>query len=158
MLPKSPTTVMPVLDGPVAGVTITVRSELSPGSTEFGLAEPFPERTPATAQAFPTELLRGIGPRRSKSSELLLVFVQPLSFLTAAVVLLRTFVGDVSEQSAAPYPTKSTIPFVVKSGQWPLKTMVLFTKATFPCCDPTSTPPVISGVGRLVVPPAPCDS
>src|SRR5438105_13270417 len=159
MLPKSPTTVMPVLDGLVAGVTITFRSELPPGSTESGLAEPFPERVPAVAQTFPTELLRGIGPIRLKSNELLSISVQPLFFLTAAVVLLSTFVGDVSEQLAVvPYPTKSTIPFVPKSGQVPLKTVVLFTRATFPCVDPTSTPPVTSGVGRLVVPPAPCDS
>src|SRR4051812_5244770 len=109
MLPKSPTTVIPVLDGLVAGVTVTVRSELPPGSREFGLAEPFPERAPATGQMFPMELLRGIGPFRSKSNELLSVSVQPLFFLIAAVVLLSTFVGDVSEQSAAPYPTKSTI-------------------------------------------------
>src|SRR2546423_13542457 len=112
MLPKAPTTVIPVLDGPVAGVTVTVRSVLLPGSTESGLAEPFPERVPAVAQTFPTELFRGIGPIRLKSNELLSVSVQPLFFLTAAVVLLSTFVGDVSAQSAAPYPTKSTIPIV----------------------------------------------
>src|SRR5437868_14413376 len=98
MLPKSPTTVMPVLDGLVAGVTITVRSELSPGSTESGLAEPFPEWVPAVVQTFPTELLRGIGPTRSKSSALLSILVQPLFFLTAFVVFLSTFVGDVSVQ------------------------------------------------------------
>lgn len=79
-------------------------------------------------------------------------------FLIAAVVLLSTFVGEVSEQSAAPYPTKSTTPLVAKFGQLPLKTVVLFTSATFPCVDPTSTAPVASGVGRLVVPLAPCDS
>src|ERR1041384_6228334 len=103
MLPRSPTTVIPVLEGLVAGVTVTVRSELPPGSTESGLAEPFPERIPAVEQTFPTELLRGMGPTRSKSNELLSVSVQPLFFLTAAVVLLIALVGDASEQSAAPY-------------------------------------------------------
>ena len=37
MLFRSPVTVIPVLDGPEAGETTTVRSVLPPGSREFGL-------------------------------------------------------------------------------------------------------------------------
>ena len=52
MLLRLPVAVMPVLAGPVAGVTVTVKSVLPPGSRELGLAAPEPERDPAAAQLF----------------------------------------------------------------------------------------------------------
>ncbi len=77
MLLRLPVTVMPVLAGPVAGVTVTVKSVLPPGSRELGLAAPEAERVPAAAQLFTFELLRGIGPLTLKSIELLSVSWQP---------------------------------------------------------------------------------
>jgi hypothetical protein len=149
MLVKSPVTVMPVLVGPVAGETVTVRSVALPGSTEFGLADPEPDKDPLPAQVFVIELLRGIGPLLTLKSALLLsVSVQPLLFLIAATRFVVPPVGEVSEQLAAPYPTKSTIPFAKKAGQVPLKTVVLLTSATFPPVEPTAIDPVASGVGR----------
>src|SRR5437016_8158007 len=102
MLVRSPVTVIPVLGGPVAGVTLTIRKVLPPGSSELGLADPEADRAPPPPQVFVIELLRGIGPLTVKSSELLSVSVQPLLILIAAVVFESTMVGEVSEQSAPP--------------------------------------------------------
>ena len=116
---------------------------------EFGSAEPEPERLPLPAHVFVIELLRGIGPPLTLKSALLLsVSVQPLLFLIAATRFVVPAAGEVSEQSAAPYATKSTIPFAKKAGQLPLKTVVLLTSATFPAVEPTAIAPVASGVGR----------
>src|SRR5439155_21622665 len=57
----------------------------------------------------PVPVLRGLGAPMSKSAELLSVSVAPLALRSAAVVLLRAAVGEVSEQFAAPYPTTSAI-------------------------------------------------
>src|SRR6185295_3831336 len=104
MLVRSPLTVIPVLGGPEAGETVTVRSEPLPGSMEFGLAEPEPERLPLPAHVFVIELLRGIGPPLTLKSALLLsVSVQPLLFLIAATRFEVPGAGAVSEQSAPPY-------------------------------------------------------
>src|SRR5947207_1048729 len=105
MLVRSPVTVIPVLVGPEAGDTATVSCVLAPwaaGSTEFGLAEPEPERAPLPAQVFVIEELRGIGPLLTVKSALLLsVSVQPLLFLIAAMRFVVPPVGEVSEQLAA---------------------------------------------------------
>src|SRR5258706_6077570 len=102
-----------------------------------------------------------MGPSIRKSLELLLVSRQPLFFLMGAVVLVIVTVGDVSEHVAMvglmPYPIKSTISGSL--GQLPadppLRTTELATSAIFPAVDPTKIPPVRSGVGLVVVPPAP---
>ena len=149
MLFRSPVTVIPVLDGPEAGETTTVRSVLPPGSREFGLADPEPERLPLPAHVFVIELLRGIGPPVTLKSALLLsVSVQPLLFLIAATgsrsrarVTFRT-VG-----SAVRYEIHDTV--CQKAGQLPLKTVVA-TSATF-AVEPTAIAPVVSGVGRRTV-------
>src|ERR1700682_1655445 len=118
MLLRSPVTAMPVLGGPVAGITDTVSSVLPPGSRELGLAAPLAERVPAAAQVFEFELLRGIRPPLTLKSRLLLsVSWHPLLFLIAATRFVVPGAGEVSEQLAAPYPTKSTIPFAKKFGQ-----------------------------------------
>src|ERR1043166_42 len=161
MLVRSPLTRTPVLGGLVAVVTVTVNKTFSAGSTELGLAEPTaPSCAGSPPQVFPGEvLLRGIGPPLvSKSLKLWSVSVQPPFLRMTATVLLTTAVGCVSEQSAAPYPTKSTMPLVAKFGQLPLRTVVLLSKATFPCVEPTAIAPTTSAGGRSVVPPAPAVS
>ena len=102
MLVRSPVTVIPVLVGPVPGVTVTVRKVLPPGSSELGLANPAADRAPPPPQKFVIELLRGIGPLIVKSKELLSVSVQPLLILIAAVVFESGMVAAVSAQSAVP--------------------------------------------------------
>jgi len=77
MLLRFPVTVMPVLAGPMAGETVTVKSVLPPGSIEVGLAAPEPESVPGAAHAFVFELLRGVVTFTVKSFELLSVSWQP---------------------------------------------------------------------------------
>ena len=100
---------------------------------------------------------RGVGLPVEKSTELLSLSVQPLPARLADVVFVSTDAGDVSEQFAAPYPIKSTT--VAPNGHpVPVKAVVLFTKATLPAVADMAMLPVASGVGRLVVPPAPAAS
>ena len=98
------------------------------------------------------------------SLELLSLSLHPLFFLIAAVLLFKVIVGEVSEQVAVvglmPYPMKSTMDGSV--GQLPavppFRTFALATRAIFPAVEPTRIPPVKSGAGLVVVPPAPWDS
>src|SRR5437762_9628784 len=98
MLVRFPVTVMPVLGGAIAGVTVTVNRLLVAGKTESGVAKPLP----LICVGSPPHpcggnwLLRGIGPSTRKSLKLLLVSVQPLFLRIAAVVLLSGAVGKVS--------------------------------------------------------------
>src|SRR6478672_2474519 len=103
MLVKLPVTLIPVLGGALAGVTVTVSRLLLEGSTESGVAKPSPKIC-VTSPPQPCGgkvLLRGIGPSTRKSLKLLLVSVQPLFLRMAAVVLVSGAVGEVSEQVAA---------------------------------------------------------
>src|SRR5438105_12863045 len=101
MLVRSAVTVMPVLVGLVAGVTVTVRSVVSEGCGLEGLAEPVAARLPPALHGFVgDEVLRGTGPPTVKSEELLSVSVQPAPFLTATVVFDSVAVGEVSRHVA----------------------------------------------------------
>src|SRR5215475_14405169 len=146
---------MPVLGGLGAGKTCTLRVVVSPIATEFGFAEPTPERI---AQLFVgDELLRGFGVPSAKLFALSLVSRQPLSPLSAAVVFVSVGAAPgPSKQFAAPYPTKSTIPG--SEGQRPVNATELLTKATLPEPAPMRIEPVASGVGSSSVPPRPVAS
>ena len=54
-------------------------------------------------------LLCGFGAPGWRSAELLSVSTQPLPSRTSAVVFVSAAAGEVSEQFAAPYPTRSSI-------------------------------------------------
>src|SRR5437660_1080105 len=99
MLLKSADTVKLVLGGVLAGVTLTVSRVLLAGSSDPGVAIPSPEgRLGSPPQELAGEaLFRGIGPTITKSFRLLSVSTHPLPLRTAAVVLLSTGVGVVSE-------------------------------------------------------------
>src|SRR5205807_4922431 len=101
---RSAATATPVLGGTVAGVTFTVKRTLLAGSNDAGEAMPKPEgRVGSPPQEFTgAALLRGIGPRVTKSSALLSESTQPFPLRTAAVVLESVDVGAVSEQLAEP--------------------------------------------------------
>src|SRR5258706_1308079 len=89
MLVRSALTAMPVLEGAVAGETLTVSNVWLAGSSDPGEARPRPEGCEGSPpQEFAgAVLLRGIGPTTTKSAALLPVSMQPLPFRTAAVVL-----------------------------------------------------------------------
>src|SRR5215510_13693767 len=148
-------TEIPVLGGLGAGKTCTVRVVVPPVATEFGFAEPTPERI---AQLFVgDELLRGFGVPSAKLFALSLVSRQPLSPLSAAVVFVSVGAAPgPSKQFAAPYPTKSMI--AGSEGHTPVNATVLFTNATLPEVEPTAIEPVASGVGSSSVPPRPAAS
>lgn len=101
-------------------------------------------------------VLRGVGRAAVKSARLLPVSVQPAVLRMTALVLEGAAEGAVSEQLAVePKPRKSTTPAV---GQAPVRAVVEVTRATLPAVADMAMVPVASGVGRLVVPPAPCAS
>src|SRR6266550_3472472 len=103
MLVRSPVTMMPVLVGPVAGVTVTVKRVVSPGSGPDGFAEPAAESEPPALHTFVAEaLLRGTGETTVKSELLLSVSVHPPAFLSAAVVFVSAAVEVVSWQAEEP--------------------------------------------------------
>ena len=103
------------------------------------------------------DVFLGVGAPAAKSAELLLVSVRPRPARSAAVVLLSVGVGDVSEQFAAPYPTKSWT--LGANGQpVPARSVAVFTSATLPAVALIAMLPVASGVGRFVVPPVPAAS
>src|ERR1041385_501697 len=95
MLVRSALTLMSVLGGVVAGVTLTVSRVLLAGSSVDGEARPRPEGSVASPphELAGDALLRGIGPMTTKSLALLSVSVQPLPRRTAAVVLLSAGVA-----------------------------------------------------------------
>src|SRR5437879_6318621 len=132
MLVRLATTCTFVLGGSVAGVTCTVRRTLLAGSSEFGDALPNADGWLGSPPHVLTgdALLRGMGPAMMKSLRLLLVSTQPLFLRMAAVVLESAAVGNVREQFAPPYPTRSTI--VASVGHAPLKGVVLATRAILP--------------------------
>src|SRR5438034_744167 len=84
-------TAMPVLDGPTPGVTVAVRSVVSPGLSVGGFAEP------ATAKPLQScvgeAVLRGVGVAALKSPALLFESVQPPLARKTALVLLGAGVG-----------------------------------------------------------------
>ena len=83
---------------------------------------------------------------------LILLSVHPLPALKCAVVLERAAATEPSKQLAVPKPIKS---IVLAQGHEPLKRVVLFTNAIFAAVADIAITPVASGVGKLVVPPAP---
>ena len=76
---------MPVLAGPVPGVTVTVKRVVWFAKIAEGSAKP--------EAAKGNVLLCGLGAPTVKSAALLSVSTLPFPFLRAAVVLLRTAVG-----------------------------------------------------------------
>src|SRR5215472_5659270 len=104
MLVRLPTTVIPVLGGVVAGVTVTVSSVFSDGSRADGLAVPIPEMLAGSPpHRFSGDaVFRGMGPSMMKSAELLLVSMQPLPLRMAAVAFESDGVAAVSKQLAVP--------------------------------------------------------
>src|SRR5882757_5575358 len=153
---------MPVLAGPVAGVTVTVISTETPVYVEAGFANPravsgVPPGDTAQAASAVAELC-GTGAAALKSDELLSVSVHTF-VRTAAVVFESVAVGLPSEQVAAlPKPTRSIrLGLVVIVGH-PVNAVVVFASATFPAVALNASEPVASGVGRFVVPADPADS
>src|SRR5581483_2719044 len=104
MLVRSAVTVMLVLGGVLAGVTLTVSNVLLAGSNDCGEAMPSPKGCVGSPPQELTgeELFRGIGPFITKSLELLSVSRQPLPFRIAAVVFDSGPTGAVSKQFALP--------------------------------------------------------
>jgi hypothetical protein len=105
--------------------------------------------------------LRGAGAPVVKSALLLFVSVQPLAPRSAAVVFVRAGVAPFPSKPAAfPYPTKSINSGAAHVGApvVQVSAVALLTRATFPPVADIAMPPDASGVGRLVVPPAPADS
>src|SRR4051812_12607424 len=90
-------------------------------------------------------LLRGIGARRSKSAELLLVSWSPPPLRMAAVVLLNLEVAVPSAQFALPKPTRSITPVV---GQAPDNAVAELARATLPSVPDIAVPPSASGFGN----------
>ena len=103
-------------------------------------------------------LFLGLGDPVAKSAALLLVSVQPLLPLNTDVVLLGEGVTpNPSKQFVhVPNPTKSII--LPPVGQLPVNAVVELTNATLPAVPDMLMVPVASGVGKLVVPPAPAAS
>ena len=93
---------------------------------------------------------RGFGAAIVKSAKLLLVSIAPPPFRRAAVVLDRTPVGDVSEQLALPYPTKSSMAERT-SGTHPDSCVVVLRSATLPEPAAIAIVPVASGSGSGIV-------
>ena len=154
MSERSAVTVIPLLAGLLPGVTATVSSVVPPTVTDAGSAVPVPVGLVSAEHAFTREaVFRGMGAPAAKSAELLSVSVQPLPARSAAVVLLRTGAGAVSEQLADPKPMRSTI--AADAGQAPESAVVTLTSATLPFVALIGIVPVASGAGRLTVPPAP---
>ena len=78
MLLRLPVTVMPVLGGPVAGETVTVKSVLPPGSRELGVAVPLADREfPLRRKCLSSSCCAESAPFTVKSFELLSVSWQP---------------------------------------------------------------------------------
>src|SRR5882762_3925643 len=96
---RLPVTARPVLAGLVPGVTVTVSSDELPGGTALGFAAPTPEGLLGPPQMLKSSfVLRGLGALAVKSAELLSVSVQPLPFLRAAVVFVKTEAAVPSKQ------------------------------------------------------------
>src|SRR5919199_6805004 len=95
MLVRLALTVMSVLGGVVAGVTLTVSSVLLAGSSAEGEAMPRPEGCVASPPHELTgdALLRGIGPTATKSLALLSVSWHPLLRRTPATETLSVGAG-----------------------------------------------------------------
>ena len=103
---RSPVTVIPVLVGFAPGVTVTVRSVLTPARTEAGVAAPTPVGSVGVGGAPQTNAevaeLRGAGGESAvKSAALSSVSVQPLPALTAEVVALRVGAAAVPSKKVA---------------------------------------------------------
>ena len=103
-------------------------------------------------------VLRGFGVPDAKSAAFWSTSVQPLAALRTAAMLEGAGVGPVPSKQFAvvPKPTKSTIDPPV--GQAPESAVVALRRATLPTVALIEIVPVASGVGRFVVPPAPCAS
>ena len=110
MSERSAVTVIPLLAGLLPGVTATVSSVVPPTVTDAGSAVPVPVGAGFRGARVHERggYFRGMGAPVAKSAELLSVSVQPLPARSAAVVLLRTGAGAVSEQFADPKPMRST--------------------------------------------------
>src|SRR5688572_23696700 len=98
--------------------------------------------------------LRGVGPATSKSAELLSVSVAPAALRIAAVVLLRTGVGEPSKKLAPPYPMRSAMRAVSAASQGsdpPLharpRGLPGRTAITFPAVADMRAVPMASGAG-----------
>ncbi len=150
---RSPVTVMPVLAGDVAGVTVTVRMVCVPAIIDAGLAAPVAVRE---LEEPPKVELRGLGAATEKSVELLLVSVAGLA-RTSAVVLLGAGATAPSKQFAVPKPMKSRT-VALGMGHAPARAVALLTRATLPVvAERLKLVPgiVASGVGRLAKVPVP---
>src|ERR1051325_1151052 len=149
-------TAMPVLVGLAPGVTVAVRSVVPPCATGVGLN--------AATTAKPLQscvgdaVLRGFGAAAVKSEAFWFVSVQPPCARRTALVLLGAGVGPVPSKQLAvePKPTKSAMFALL--GQAPVCAVVTFAKRTLPAVADMLIPPVASGVGSGVVPPAPAAS
>ena len=103
-------------------------------------------------------VFRGFGAPVAKSVELTSASVQPFLPRSTAVLLLGAGVGPAPSKQFAvvPYPTKSIM--LAPVGQETVKAVVVLTSATLLAVADIAMLPVASGVGRLVVPPAPAAS
>src|SRR5207248_3141662 len=111
-------TAMPVLVGPLPGVTVAVRRVVPPCTTGVGLNVP---TTAKPLQSWVGEaVLRGFGAPVAKSEAFWFESVQPPAARRTALVLLGAGVGPVPSKQLAvePKPTRSAI--CVPLGQEPL--------------------------------------
>ena len=122
---------------------------------------------PATAETDMTEpehgfkveaVFLGVGTPAAKSAALLLLSVQPFKALITAFVLDGAGVAPVPSKQFAvvPNPTKSTTVAPVGQLVPAVINVFTFTSATLPAVPLIAIVPVASGVGKEVVPPAPC--
>src|SRR3954452_3837472 len=149
-------TAMPVLVGPVPGVTVAVRSVVPPWATGVGV------KVPATAKPLQScdgePVLRGFGAPVAKSEAFWFESVQPPAARRTALVLLGAGVGPVPSKQFAvdAQPTKSAMFALL--GQGPVCAVVTLASRTLPAVADMLIVPVASGVGSGVVPPAPAAS
>src|SRR5687767_5090395 len=143
--------------GPAADERVTVKiKEVAPVFPSF--RETLLMEIPPVQGFKELDVFLGLGVPVAKSTELLLLSVQPDAPLNAEVVLVNVAVGpDPSKQLVpVPYPTISwtltpdgqTVPLVI--------VRLVFNNTTLPAPAAIGIVPITSGVGRLTVPPAPC--
>jgi hypothetical protein len=151
-------TVIPVLAGEVAAVTVAVSNVAFPVNTAAGVALAVAESDTAPVHAASVvDVLRGKGPPEILKSVLLFAVTEHDGVRIAAVVFVNAAVGLLNEQFAAPKPIRSTSAGS-EVGQAPVSAVVLLTSATLPVVALILIEPVASAVGRFIVPPVPAAS